>query len=330
MTDMTRTFSQTDLLEMAGRWVKADALPDRLNVITDTSDYYRVDFNDVVLLDGIPYLIRNNAREGRFGIDEQVKYWVKRSVNLLDGSKKIIKLVFYERFTTSIGGVEFECFRSPRKEARILALVQGRPNFMQGISVADERGNVIRILDVIQGKTLHSWIPDLELHHEEYFATVFPGILDQFIECVAAIAFLHENGEKHGDIRRDHILIDSRDGRYRWIDFDFNYRHHENIYGYDLFGLGNVLAFLAGKGDILVQDVQNGVHGEPAELTADDINIVFRNRVVNLRKIFPYIPKPLNRILMHFSETSHRFYLNTGELLEDLRQARACLGAAPG
>jgi hypothetical protein len=326
---MTQPYSQTQLLEMAGRWVKADALPRRLEVITDTSDYYRVDFNDVVLLDGVPYLVRNNAKEGRFGIDEQEKYWVKRAVKLEDGAKKIIKLVFYERFTATIGKIAFECFRSPRKEARILALVKGLPNFMQGVSITDDHGNVVRILDLIQGKTLDSFIFGLPNSHEEYFAAVFPGILDHFIECVAAIRLLHDNGEKHGDIRRDHILIDSRDGRYRWIDFDFNYRHRENIYGYDLFGLGNVLAFITGKGDVLVNDVIAGAHGAPPALTTDDINIVFRNRVVNLRKIFPYIPKSLNRILMHFSETSNRFYLNTGELLEDLREARSAMATTP-
>lgn len=329
MTTMTQAYSQTQLLEMAGRWVKADALPRRLEVITDTSDYYRVDFNNVVLLDGVPYLVRNNAKEGRFGIDEQEKYWVKRAVKLEDGAKKIIKLVFYERFTSTIGKIAFECFRSPRKEARILALVKGLPNFMQGVSITDDHGNVVRILDLIQGKTLDSFIFGLPNSHEEYFAADFPGILDHFIACVAGIRLLHDNGEKHGDIRRDHILIDSHDGRYRWIDFDFNYRHRENIYGYDLFGLGNVLAFITGKGDVLVNDVLAGVHGAPPALTTDDINIVFRNRVVNLRKIFPYIPKALNRILMHFSETTNRFYLNTGELLEDLREARSVMATTP-
>lgn len=327
MTPINHTFSQAQLLEMAGRWVKADALPRRLKIITDTSDYYRVDFNDVVMLDGVPYLVRNNAREGRFGIDEQVKYWVKRAVNLQDGSKKIIKLVFYERFRATIGGITFECFRSPRKEARILDLVKGLPNFMQGVSITDEQGNVVRILDLIQGKTLHSYILGLQGDHEEYFHTLFPEILDHFIECVAAIRFLHENGEKHGDIRRDHIFIDSLDGRYRWIDFDFNYRHRENIYGYDLFGLGNILAFIAGQGDILVKDVLEGENAAAIALTTDDINIVFRNRVVNLRKIFPYLPKSLNRILMHFSENTNRFYLDTGELLEDLREARSAMAS---
>jgi tRNA A-37 threonylcarbamoyl transferase component Bud32 len=195
---------------------------------------------------------------------------------------------------------------------------------MQGVSITDERGNVVRILDLIQGKTLDRFITGLPDSHEEYFTTIFPEVLDQFIDCVAAILLLHDNGEKHGDIRRDHILIDSRDGRYRWIDFDFNYRHRENIYGYDLFGLGNVLAFIVGKGDILVKDVMAGAHGA-VDLNGGDINIVFRNRVVNLRKVIPYIPKSLNRILMHFSETTNRFYLNTGELLEDLREVRAAL-----
>jgi hypothetical protein len=32
---------------------------------------------------------------------------------------------------------------------------------------------------------------------------------------------------------------------------------------------------------------------------------------------------------MHFSETSNRFYLNTGELLEDLREARSAMATTP-
>ena len=53
-----------------------------------------------------------------------------------------------------IGDIEFECFRSPKKEARILDLVSGHKNFMHGYSIQDEKGNLIRILDFIKGKTL--------------------------------------------------------------------------------------------------------------------------------------------------------------------------------
>ena len=102
------------------------------------------------------------------------------------------------------------------------------------------------------------------------------------MQCVQAIRFLHDHGEKHGDIRRDHILIDRESGSYRWIDFDFNYRHRENIYGYDLFGLGNVLIFLVGMGDVLLLNLRNQSHPVLDKLNDGDVNIVFKNRVANL------------------------------------------------
>jgi hypothetical protein len=133
------------------------------------------------------------------------------------------------------------------------------------------------------------------MDHEAYYHERFPGILDHFFECVQAIRFLHENGERHGDIRRDHILIDQETGDYRWIDFDFNYRHRENIYGFDLFGLGNILVFLAGMGDVLLPDLKRKGHPCLSALSDADLNIVFNNRVVNLKKIYPIhtrIPQP--------------------------------------
>ncbi len=72
---------------------------------------------------------------------------------------------------------------------------------------------------------------DIEQDHETYFFSTLPGILANYLCCIEAIRFLHDHGEKHGDIRRDHILIDSEGGHYRWIDFDYNYRHRENMYG---------------------------------------------------------------------------------------------------
>jgi len=47
---------------------------------------------------------------------------------------------------------------------------------------------------------------------------------------------------------------------------------------------------------------------------------VFNNRVANLRKIYPYIPEPLNRVLMHFSKGTNCFYGNTKQLLDDLKE----------
>jgi hypothetical protein len=192
---------------------------------------------------------------------------------------------------------------------------------MHGYSVKDEKGNIVRIIDLIAGIPLSKYIQHIELDHQAYYHNLFPRILNHFLRSIEAIRFLHEQGEKHGDIRRDHIYVDHHTGEYRWIDFDFNYRHRENIYGYDLFGLGNVLVFLVGMGDVLIQDLIKGSHPAIGILGEDDVNIIFHNRLVNLQKIFPYIPDSLNRVLMHFSKGANWFYENTVQLLNDLRES---------
>jgi hypothetical protein len=315
--------SRTQIHQMAARWLADGSRPSDLRIHTDTSDFFALDAGDIVVLDGRPYLVRNSIREGRFGLEDEVKYWVKRSVDLVSGAMRIIKLVFYERFTATIGGITFECFRSPRKEARILDLVHDHPNFMHGQSAADEKGNIVRVLEYISGSSLAAHVADLEQDHESYFYRTLPGILENYLRCVEAIRFLHDHGEKHGDIRRDHILIDNQSGHYRWIDFDYNYRHRENIYGYDLFGLGNVLIYLVGKGDVLLQDLRSRDPALLAGLADGDMNIVFHNRLANLKKVYAYIPDSLNRILMHFSRGANWFYEETPQLLQDLHQAKA-------
>ncbi|NJL59129.1 MAG: hypothetical protein HC887_05260 [Desulfobacteraceae bacterium] len=224
----------------------------------------------------MPYLIRHNAKEGRFGLDDEVKFWVKRAIDLNTGETKIIKLVFYEKFMAHIGGIDFECFRSPRKEARILKIVRDHQHFMHGYSVHDEQDNIVRVLDIIYGETLANHVRNKgsEMTHERYFYEELPMILDNYILCIEAIRFLHERGEKHGDIRRDHILIDRDNEIYRWIDFDYNFRHRENIYGYDLFGLGNVLMYLVGMGDALILELRDRQHPAFDDLREEDVNVV--------------------------------------------------------
>ncbi len=314
-------YSEKELLRMIRKVVPRDRVPKHVHV-KDTSDFFRVDYDDVVILEGIPYFIRNNEREGRFGIDDEQKFWVKRARNLLTGELTILKWVFKERFQAKIGTLVFECVRSPQKEARILELVRGRPDFMQGKTVLDSAGNQLRILDYIRGKTLGQITLEKGKDHEDYFYHYYPSLLDEFMGIIGAIQFLHENNEKHGDIRRDHIILDAATGRYRWIDFDFNYRHGESRFGYDLFGLGNVLLFLTGRGDITTYRLLKENPGLLDRLTEDDVNIVFHNRVNNLKKIFPYIPEKLNRVLMHFALSAPIYYEETRELLEDLGEAR--------
>ncbi len=319
------SYSEKELLHMIRKWVSRERVPKRVKV-KDTADFFRVDYDDVVILDAEPYFIRNNEREGRFGIDDEQKFWVKRARNLLNGEVKVLKWVFKERFEAKIGNLIFECVRSPQKEARILELVNDRPEFMHGKSVLDSSGNQLRILDYIKGMTLGQLTLKMGKNHEDFFYNYYPALLDEFIQAVEAIRFLHENNEKHGDIRRDHIIKDLSTGRFRWIDFDFNYRHGESRFGYDLFGLGNILLFITGRGDITTHRLLHEAPHLLDRITEDDVNIVFQNRVNNLKKIYPYLPEKLNRVLMHFSISAPIYYEVTKELLDDLGEAREELG----
>lgn len=315
-------YGQEEIIEMIARRVGHERIPRSVRVITDTTDFFGVDYGNVLMLGGRPFLIRNYEREGRFGIDEEPKFWVRRAVDLVDGATKVIKMVFNETFQARVGDLSFQCKRSPRKEATVLEIVRGHPNFMQGFWEYDSAGNVLRVIDFIRGHSFSSVVPKLGEEHEDYFYKHFPGLLDDFIVMVDAIRFLHQRGQKHGDIRRDHIIRDSATGQGRWIDFDFNYMHPHNMFGYDLFGLGNVLVFLVARGELTVQELRKSDPAAYGRLTADDINIVFTNRVVNLRKVWPYVPEALNRVLMHFSQGTRVFYESTGELLSDLKETR--------
>jgi hypothetical protein len=139
---------------------------------------------------------------------------------------------------------------------------------------------------------------------------------------VEAIKFLHDNGEKHGDIRRDHIIYGRNDGIYRWIDFDFNYWHHENMFSYDIAGLGNVLIYLAGQGDVTTWQLNKDAPDVLEKLGEGDMNMVFRHRVANLQKVYSYINDQLAIVLEHFSIGANTFYDDTGEFLDNLYEVR--------
>ena len=329
ITDCTASpeiYTRKQLRDMMAAFIPSSRIPRKLNIVTDTSDFFRVNYDDVIFLNKRPYIIRNNKYEGRFGLDDQPKFWVKSAKDLLTGESKIIKMVFYEKFTSNIGDLTFDCFRSPEKEARILSLVKGHPNFMQGFSTNDSAGGIIRVIDYIPGTTICEYVLGLGNNHEDYFHNYFTSVLDDYIKLVEAIQFLHDHKEKHGDIRRDHIIRDKKSGLYRWIDFDFNYTHKENMFSYDLFGLGNILVYLTGRGDVTTYELEINNKRVFGSLSNDDRHIVFQNRIVNLKKVYPYIPDLLNNILLQFSAGANIFYDNTSQLINDIKEAKENLG----
>ncbi len=313
--------TQQGLWDLASRWVGPSRVPKKFRIITDTSEFIRIEYDDIVILGNSPFLIRHNQKEGRFGMDDQPKFWVKSAIDLTSGSKKIIKLVFQEQFQARIGNLLFDFTRSASKEARILDLVREHASFMHGYPVRDAASNLVRVIDFIPGQTMADYGSAGEMGHEEYFFSVFPSILREYIEAAEAIHFLHRHNEIHGDIRRDHLLRDATSNRLRWIDFDFAHGPNENKFVHDLFGLGNILMYMAGGRDITVQVLQEEMPRAYSAITEDDLNIIFHNRVANLGKVFPYIPEQLNRIFLHFSLGAQFYYDDAEQLLDDLIRA---------
>lgn len=290
----------------------------KLAVFENTSEFMSIDAGDLLRLAGNDYLVTGHAREGRFGIDDQPKFWVKISIDLTTGMKKIIKMVFLETFNRQIGATQFECLRSPVKEAEILEKMRNHKNFMHGQAVHDVAGNIVRIIDFISGPSLYDHLRWKQSSHEEYYHQELSKVMSLFIESVEAIAHLHQQGLHHGDIRADHIIINSKTDTYVWIDFDYEVGSRY----YDLFCLGNVLLQVVGKGRHSLDDIRLIPSNYPHfnnRLTSEDMSLMFPHRVANLRRLYPYISEALNNILMRFSVGATDPYRDAESLLKDLR-----------
>ncbi|KIX15918.1 protein kinase [Dethiosulfatarculus sandiegensis] len=293
---------------------------DKLNPITDTTEIYSIDRDDILLIGGRYYKVTGHAHEMRFGMDDP-KFWVKWAIDQETGEKKLIKLSFFENFETRIGPISIMCFRSPEKEAKILDQVRNHPHFMQGIWHKDEKDNIIRILDVISGPNFFNYIASFNLSYEDYFRRILPVILKQILKVLDALRFLHLNGFRHGDIRNDHIIVERDSGNYVWIDFDYDYQTTENPFGLDLFGIGNILIYAVGMGLHTLHMIKKDrkKYGNLYDdLDGADFSIIHQTRFINLKKIYPIIPKPLNDVLMHFSRGASIYYEVMEEIIEDV------------
>lgn len=290
-------------------------------VTSDTSNYMVISNGTVLRLDGTDYFITGEATEGRFGIGDQPKYWVKYAYDLGTGERKIIKLVFHESFTTTMGFFTFRLTRNPDKESRVLEFVEGDDRFMQGKTVRDVKGNNVRIIDFIRGNSFYNHVATLPQEHEEYFYETMPGLLRKLIGCFDALEALHEEGLQHGDVRNDHILIERDTERFRWIDFDYEVNYGD----YDVWSAGNLISYVVGKGMRSCRDLQSQCRETEARVGPDDALLMFKHRLANIRKLYPYIPSDLNEIMMRFSTSTVDFYEDMASISRDLRSVLAQL-----
>lgn len=295
-------------------------------VFTDTTEFMAIARGDVVSLEGRLFLVRGDMREGRFGLDEDPKFWVKSALCLETGAEKILKLVFHEEFRIRVGLLAIRCRRDPEKEAAVLDAVRGDRRFMQGETRRDEAGNPVRVIDFIRGGSLYDQVRAPGTDHREWCRARLPGVLARLLPAVEAIRDLHARGFRHGDVRNDHLIVDAETGEYRWIDFDLE----PDVPDFDVWSLGNVLLLAIGAGEHTFRAAAAGRVGAPAPgtlLGPEDASAFFAHRVMNLRKLFPWVPSDLNDVLLHFSFGTDRFYETVEEILADLAPAAARLAA---
>ena len=290
-----------------------------VELFEDTSSYAAIVAGSVLRLDGADYLVTGSPRDSRFGFDDQPMVWTKYAVDLSDGARKIIKLVFYEQFSFAVKGINIHLRRDPQKEGAFLEEVRGDSHFMQGQAVTDPAGNLVRIVDRLPGQSLFERLARMNMPHEDYFDRAFPEVMGELIESIEALALVHQRGLQHGDIRSDHLLF-SDSGRLVWIDFDFATEFED----YDLWCLGGVLASVVGGGPHNLHGIKRRRAAYPRMQTApgpQDTLFLHPYQVANLRKLFPYVPRRLNRILMSFSRHPTEMYEDIHALAADLRGA---------
>jgi len=289
---------------------------DKPRIVTDTSDPFGIRRGDILRLGGKDFVVKGHKYESRFGIGDQPKYWVFSAIEMETAQPKIIKVVFHEEFHVHIGVFRIHCFRSPEKETRVLELVRGDQRFMQGYTVTDDHDNRVRIIDQIKGLSLFEYIFDIDKPHQQYFAEDLPQILRNLAECVRAIELLHRHQICHGDIRNDHIIIETGTGLYRWIDFDLD----QHVSDYDVWSLGNILNYATGRGIVTFDKVLRGNQFDSKikeSLEPADASGFYEYRIMNLKKVYPYIPEKLNNILLHFILRPRSYYATVTEFLED-------------
>ena len=296
--------------------------------VTDTSEFMRIDRGQVIRLEGKEFFVSGQVYEPRFGLEDQPKFWVKLGYDLDSGHQVIIKLEFYEEFVAHFGSYRIPCYRSPEKESDVLRLVAGDSRFMQGQTLIDDSGNNVRVLKFIRGKTLFQKMRDMEIDHEEYYHTRLAPILKKLVGCLEAIQILHDDDLSHGDIRNDHILIEEGSGEFRWIDFDLcqdvMFDPYRTFTAFDVWSFGNVLQFVIGMGLTTFRDILD-IGRFPTDiitsLNTTDAGAFYHYRLMNLKKIYPYISERLNTILMRFSMGAEDYYWTVTDLRRDLCEA---------
>jgi hypothetical protein len=90
--------------------------------------------------------------------------------------------------------------------------------------------------------------------------------------------------------------------------------------------VGNILHCIVARGFATFREAVQSRPELSGRFGEEDASMFFPHRIMNLRKVYPYIPDALNRVLLRFSVGTRVYYENVGQIVEDLEACAAALG----
>jgi hypothetical protein len=93
---------------------------------------------------------------------------------------------------------------------------------------------------------------------------------------------------------------------------------------FDVWSFGNILQFVLGMGPTTFHQIHTGGEFSSAviaSLKSTDAGAFHHHRLMNLKRIYPYISERLNAVLERFSMGADDYYWTVDELKRDLREA---------
>jgi hypothetical protein len=165
-----------------------------------------------------------------------------------------------------------------------------------------------------------SHVLEREESHEEYAHGEMLSLLRRLLPALEAIQLLHDNDLCHGDIRNDHLILETGSDRIRWIDFDLK----QDFSDFDVWSAGNVLAYVVGKGIRSFHQVLRDPRFPDvikSSLTPADASAFYEYRIYNLGKLFPYLPREIDAVVKRFTLGSEIYYPAVREIVQDLGNA---------
>lgn len=253
---------------------------------------------------------RVEIKDKQFNILEWLRTSTYRAEDLESGKSVVLK---FQGKGKKCSGYERDFF----------AKVPSHDNIVRGYSLVDESGDILIVTEFTEGEKLQDYLSEFGVDHKRYFLESFPEILNNFMGAIRGVEHIVKNGF-YNEFAIYHIWIDKKTGRYILFDFDLpstelsKLQALKDLESSTISNIGGSLCEIVAPLGIYEYEA---VHDEEMyfdELGITDADFNEYNLLVDLQKVYPYIPDELNKILLRFGRDASNPYTSISELYSDL------------